>query len=144
MPDCHACVHFTHLFKHLFNTMICAVQKQVKLLSMVSALMSVGNLMLHQHFSAPWEFSGGQWGICTIRVGTLRNRKSLFCLMKGLAKVLGLGVFSKVTTVLNIGEAKSYWTPYCLFITWEKFLRWLTPAFNYWNSSGLFSGKTPL
>lgn len=36
------------------------VQKQVKLFSMFSALMSLVNLMSHQNLSDTWEFLGGQ------------------------------------------------------------------------------------
>lgn len=50
--------------------------------------MPVANLMSPQNISDTSEFPGGQWGIRTIRLGELRNRKSLFCLIKGLAKVL--------------------------------------------------------
>lgn len=69
-------------FSHLFNTVICAMQKQVwfQLLCLLEIWWHTRSLS-----------SGVQGGICTIRLGKFRNRKSLFCLMKGLAKVLGLG-----------------------------------------------------
>jgi len=73
---------------------------------MFSALRSFADPRSHQSISDTWEFPEGQWGIHTMKLGELRNRKSLFCVIKGLAKVLVF--FFNVTTVLNIGETKSY------------------------------------